>query len=155
MRKSIIIALSCIVVLAALIATKGFGLFGANGITGGVTGKAVDSVRIPLSEITTSAKWYEYDAGGTTVRFFVVRAGDGRIKTAFDACDVCYKFRKGYMQEGSFMICNNCGRKFAISGLGTENTGTGCWPGYLPSSIRGSELVISKSAIESGKWRFV
>ena len=42
-----------------------------------------------------------------------------------------------------------------ISGLGTENKNPGgCWPGYLPSAVEGDNLVIEKSDIASGSWRF-
>ena len=34
------------------------------------------------------------------------------------------------------MVCNNCGNKYPIDGLGTENKNPGgCWPGYLPSTV--------------------
>ena len=80
---------------------------------------------------------------------------NGLIKTAFDACDVCYGSYKGYRQEGDSMICNNCGNSYPISGLGTENKGGGgCWPGYLPSEIKGEYLIIKKSDIKKGGYRF-
>lgn len=110
------------------------------------------NVKIPVAELSAQAKWYEYDAGGTTVRFFAVKASDGSLKTAFDACDVCYNSKKGYRQEGTNMICNNCGNKYPVDGLGTKNrAGGGCWPSFLPSKVVGNELVISKAALEKGK----
>ncbi len=123
-----------------------------------VTGDVVagsDVMLIPVSDIGSQAKWYEYNSGGTTVRFFAVKASDGSIKTAFDACDVCYASRKGYSQDGSYMVCNNCGNKYPIDGLGTENKrGGGCWPGYLPSSVQGDNIIIKKSDLDSNAWRF-
>jgi uncharacterized membrane protein len=121
----------------------------------GLSGKSVQDsgkdVLIPLSDISEKAKFYEYEG----IRYFVIKASDGSIKTAFDACDVCYSSRKGYRQEGNYMICNNCGNKYPIDGLGTENKrGGGCWPGYLPSSIEGDNLLIKASDIEKGEYRF-
>lgn len=110
-------------------------------------------VRIPLSEISEKAQWYEYRTGEKVVKFFVVKAGND-IKTGFDACDVCYRAGKGYSHEGSFMVCNNCGNRYPVHGLGTENRTGGCWPGYLPSSVRGGYCVIEKSELEKGTWRF-
>lgn len=134
----------------------GFFIFGRGAITGNVVGTAsANELSIPLSEISAEAKWYESDIEGTRVRYFVVKSSDGTIKTAFDACDVCYGSRKGYRQEGNMMICNNCGNKYPITGLGTENkAGGGCWPGYLPSKIVGDNLVIKSSDIAKGKYRF-
>lgn len=121
---------------------------------GGSTGNVVSAegvVKIPLSDISSKAEFYEHE--GT--KYFVVQASDGSVKTAFDACDVCYRSGKGYRQEGSDMICNNCGNYYPISGLGTENlAGGGCWPGYLPSKVEGDNLIIKKSDIENGRYRF-
>ncbi|MFH1239707.1 MAG: DUF2318 domain-containing protein [Candidatus Diapherotrites archaeon] len=115
-----------------------------------------DSISIPVSEITTTAKWFEYESSGTTIRFFAVKASDGSIKTAFDACDVCYGAKKGYSQSGDVMVCNNCGNKYSIDSLGTENKkGSGCWPGYLPSSVIGDNLVIKNSDLEKGRNKFI
>lgn len=115
-----------------------------------------ENIKISLSEISGNVKWYEYDSNGVKVRFFAVKASDGSIKTGFDACDICYKNKKGYRQEGNYLVCNNCGKRFAISGLGTENKNPGgCWPGYLPSYVSGEELTIKKADLEGGRWRFV
>lgn len=112
-----------------------------------------DSITIPLSEVSENAKWYEYDSSKGKIRFFAVKADDGTIKTAFDACDVCYAAKKGYKQEGKYMVCNNCGRRFAVSGLGTENKNPGgCWPGYLPNTIDVGNVVIKKSDLENKQW---
>lgn len=114
-----------------------------------------ESIKISLSQISEKAEWFEYKSGGKTIKYFVVKAKDGSIKTAFDACDICYGSKKGYRQDGDDMICNNCGNYYSISGLGTKNLGGGgCWPGYLPSTIEGDFLVIKASDIESGSYRF-
>ena len=122
---------------------------------GSTTGNSIidkgDVVKIPLSEISAKAKFYDYDG----IEYFIVEAKDGTIKTAFNACDVCYRAKKGYSQKGDDMVCNNCGNHYAISGLGTQNIrGGGCWPGYLPSSVEGDYLVIKKSDLEAGRYRF-
>ncbi len=121
-------------------------------VKGNVTGAATKGdITIPLLDITETAKFYEYEG----ISYFVVKASDGSIKTGFDACDVCYASHKGYRQEGAYLVCNNCGNKYPIIGLGTENKNPGgCWPGYLPSAIKGENLVIKQSDIQAGKWRF-
>ncbi|UCD02654.1 MAG: DUF2318 domain-containing protein [Candidatus Aenigmatarchaeota archaeon] len=153
MNKIFAGGLGVIAVLAlAAVLTSGFGLSGSS-VTGAASssGQSGGIVEIPLSDITENAKFYEYDS----IRFFAVKASDGTIKTGFDACDVCHASRKGYRQEGDYMICNNCGNRYPITGLGTENQNPGgCWPGYLPSTIDGDNLVIKESDIEAGAWRF-
>lgn len=114
-----------------------------------------NSIKIPISQVSTKARFYNYDSNGVIVEYFAVKADDGSIKTAFNACDVCYGAKKGYRQSGEDMICNNCGNHYPISGLGTENlNGGGCWPGYLPSKVEGDYIIIKNSDLEGGKYRF-
>jgi len=114
-----------------------------------------EALTIPLSELSSKAKFYTLNDGGVVIQYFAVLGSDGKPRTGFDACDVCYKSKKGYRQEGNYMICNNCGNKYSITGLGTENSKPGgCWPGYLPSNIKGDALVIQTSDIIKDKWRF-
>lgn len=110
-------------------------------------------VKIPLSEISSEAKHYSYDTNGVKVNYFVALGSDGNVRTAFDACDVCGGY-KGYRQEGTDMVCNNCGRAFSIDSIGTKNRGGGCWPSYLSHKIEGDYVLISESEIEKGAFRF-
>lgn len=146
MNKKITIGIAIVLVAIA------FFMFQGNSSTS--TGKIIDeldSIKIPVSGISSSAKFYDYQ--GT--EYFVVKDKFGNVKTAFNACDVCYKSKKGYSQKGEDMVCNNCGNHYVISGLGTKNLrGGGCWPGYLPSKIEGNHLVIKKSDFNAGAYRF-
>jgi len=150
MKKLILIIIGVLVIVVAF-----FMFSGKFGITGNIIGNSNDAITIPLSEISENAKWYEYDSQGTQISFFAVKFSDGSVKTAFDACDVCYGNKKGYSQQGDVMICNNCGNRYPISGLGTENLrGGGCWPGYLPSFIKDNNLIIKTSDLKKGAYRF-
>ena len=120
------------------------------------TGNVISSggaIKIPVSGISSQAKFYEYETGGKTVNFFAVLGNDGEVRTAFDACDVCGG-AKGYRQEGHDMVCNNCGRHFSIDSIGTENRGGGCWPSYLSHTSDGEHIMIGKNELEGGAWRF-
>jgi len=134
--------------------TNGFGLFNSEQAEQNSSVKEEGFFEIPVSEVTGDAKWYEYDLNGTVIKFFAVMASNGSIKTAFDACDICYASKKGYSQDGENMVCNNCGNRYPINGLGAENkTPGGCWPGYLPSEIKEDNVLIKKSDLEDNKWR--
>lgn len=143
-------------IMAILLLSGAFFMFsGKSKITGNAVGNTDDIITISLSEISENAKWYEYNSEGVQIRYFAVKTKDGSIKTAFDACDVCYGSKKGYSQQGDVMVCNNCGNRYPISGLGTENLrGGGCWPGYLPSKIESDNLIIKTSDLKKGVYRF-
>jgi uncharacterized membrane protein len=113
------------------------------------------NVRISLSDIAdNNFHYYTYDNSGTAIKYFVVKDNSGAIHTAFDACDICYEAKKGYSQVGDKAKCINCGKVFAIAGIGTENVAGGCWPGYLPHEIRGNDLIIKNTDLERGKHYF-
>ena len=111
------------------------------------------SLKIPLSVLSSEAKFYEFNDGGVKINYFAVLGSDGKPRTAFDACDVCGGY-KGYQQKGNDIECRNCGRVFSIDGLGTKNKGYGCWPSYLPHEVKGDNILIKVSDIKEGKHRF-
>lgn len=111
-------------------------------------------VRLPVSLFADGqAHFYRYTASpGREVRFFVLRGSDGVVRAAFDACDVCYRERKGYHQEGDDMVCNNCGRHFRSLDINVI-TG-GCNPVPVQRSIDGGDVVLKASDLDSGRAYF-
>lgn len=89
---------------------------------------------------------------GINVRYFLLKAPDGGIRAAFDACDVCWRSGKGYVQEGDNMICKNCGRRFVASQVGLKRGG--CNPGPLALSVQGDQVRIKKADIYQGQHYF-
>lgn len=111
-------------------------------------------VRIPLSDISTTVRFYSYDSAGITVRYFAVKDAQGTVHVAFDACDVCYEAKKGYIQSGDVMRCLNCGQEFTIKGIGLDNKGGGCWPSFLPINITGDNIIIKITDLEAKRYMF-
>lgn len=107
-------------------------------------------VTIPVAKLSDGkARFYKFEDGGKEIAFFVIKAADGSIKTAFDACDACYREKKGYEQQGDKMNCKNCNQKFAVNRLGPNATG-GCNPGYLPHTLNGATISISVNDLKAG-----
>ena len=105
---------------------------------------------IPVAKLADGkAHFYKIEDGGKEITFFAVKSADGSYKTAFDACDACYKSKKGYEQQGDKMNCKNCNQKFAINRLGPNATG-GCNPGYLPHQLNGSTISIPLNDLKGG-----
>src|ERR1035437_10926685 len=99
-----------------------------------------DVVTIPVAKLADGKPhFYKFEDGGKEIAFFAAKAADGSVKTAFDACDSCYKSKKGYEQQGDKLNCNNCNQKFAINRLGPNANG-GCNPGYLPHQLNGPTI---------------
>ncbi len=107
------------------------------------------AVRIPLAEVSDGkAHFYSFGDKGRDIRFFVLKSGDGAPRAAFDACDVCFPARKGYSQDGDFMVCNNCGMRFYSARI-SEVQG-GCNPAPLARAVEGKDLVIRAADLAAG-----
>lgn len=112
-------------------------------------------ITIPISELSDNAKFYKYPMDGVTISYFAVIGSDGEVHVAFDACDVCYRAKLGYEQNGEKMKCINCGKQFNINGIGTENNlEGGCWPSYLPIELEGGNIMIKTEHLEEKAWMF-
>jgi uncharacterized membrane protein len=146
-----IIALVAVVAVAAV---AGFTLLGPGTTDGFASVKSQGGeVRIDISQVDDGAAHYfnlATDKG--EIKFFVVKSIDGMVRAAFDACDVCYKSKKGYRQEGDQMVCNNCNQRFR-SDLINEVKG-GCNPAPLARRIDKGQLVINERDILAGSWYF-
>lgn len=121
------------------------------GMSGVEKVKAVNgTVAIPLAKVSDgSAHFYRYTDGGKEIKFFVVKGSDGQIHTAFDACDVCFRDKKGYVQDGDSMLCKNCGKKFQTNRIGPHAIG-GCNPSYLPAASDGRNVIVKASDLQQG-----
>ncbi len=106
-------------------------------------------VKIPLANVQDgNAHFFSYAAGGKTITFFVVKAADGSIRTAFDACVACNHAKLGYRQEGGLVVCNNCGMGFTPAQIGMV-TG-GCNPIPVNKTTDGKTLVLKAKDLEAG-----
>jgi uncharacterized membrane protein len=96
------------------------------------------------------ARFFQFQTNeGITVKYFVLKSSDGVMRAAFDACDVCWRAGKGYYQEDDFMVCRNCGRRFAS--VKVNEVKGGCNPAPLERDIVGNKLVIRVKDILEGK----
>jgi uncharacterized membrane protein len=106
-------------------------------------------IAIPIASIDQKARYFVFNDSGKQIRFFAVRGSNGVIRTAFDACDACYREKKGYEQKDDRMVCRNCNMKFPIDRLGPSATG-GCNPGYLPHRLDGNSIKITAADLQAG-----
>ncbi len=144
-----------VLLIVAVVAVGGWLFLGQNAIAGpemveaGHDGK----VRFAAADFADGkARFYRFEGNSAEIDFFVVRSQDGVIRTAFDTCDVCYKERKGYRQEGNDMVCNNCDQRFKTDLVNVVKGG--CNPAPLNRQQVGETVVIATSDIERGAGYF-
>jgi uncharacterized membrane protein len=140
------------VALLALVAIAAVIVVGRGGDATETTATAAapgGNVMIPLAQVADGqAHFYTYDSGGTEVKYFVMKSADGKVRAAFDACDVCYAQKKGYHQEGDVMVCNNCGRRFPSNQINVRQGG--CNPSPLIRTTQGQNLILKASDLQTG-----
>jgi uncharacterized membrane protein len=108
------------------------------------------TVSVPASKVADGkARYFKYSDGGKEISFFIVKASDGTFRTAFDACDACFREKKGYVQQGDKMVCKNCNMRFATNRIGPHAVG-GCNPSHLPSVTSGDSIVIKAEDLKQG-----
>jgi uncharacterized membrane protein len=140
-----------IVAAAVFILNQDRGVQTATAVAPQATGSAVVAFPISLFE-DGKARHFEHRDGNLTIRYFILKSSDGIHRAAFDACDVCWSAGKGYYQEGDYMVCRNCGRRFAS--VRVNEVKGGCNPAPLNRMVQNGKLVIQVKDILEGKQYF-
>lgn len=105
---------------------------------------------LPISGVDDGkVHFYTYKHSGKRINFFVRTDGSGALSASFDTCFTCYKFRKGYRDEGTDLVCNECSMRFPLAHEKWD-TSRGCSPIHIKSIIEGNTLVIQASDLEKG-----
>lgn len=94
------------------------------------------------------ARHFEQVSGNFAIKYFILKSSDGVIRAAFDACDVCWPAGKGYYQEGDYMVCRNCGRRFAS--IRVNEVKGGCNPAPLNRKVENGKVIIEVKDILEG-----
>ena len=111
-----------------------------------------DTVTIDAAGIENGGlKFFSYNVGPRSVRFFLVRTESGKLKAALDACATCYINKMGYHADAGCVVCGYCGNRFDFDEM-DKGVG-GCYPIMLKSRIDGGRVVLDKKELEEAvKW---
>ncbi|MDR0721663.1 MAG: DUF2318 domain-containing protein [Treponema sp.] len=111
---------------------------------------------IQTAEISENALFYPVDIEGTRLEVLVVKAPDGTIRTAFNTCQVCYASGRGfYKQQGSVLVCQNCGNRFRMSQVGLRAGGCNPVPIFPANKqVTDRTITISKEFLKEAKGIF-
>jgi uncharacterized membrane protein len=111
---------------------------------------------IPVSEITENAVFYPVDIEGTRLEVLAVKAPDGTIRTAFNTCQVCYGSGRGfYKQQGTVLVCQNCGNRYRMSQVDIRSGGCNPVPIFPQNkTVTNTSITISKEFLKEAKQIF-
>ena len=89
--------------------------------------KEGEKLVIPISDLSEKATFYPVEVDGTEMEVIAGKDSQGKIRTAFNTCQVCYDSgNEYYRQLGEELVCQNCGNSFTMDVVG--ETGGGCNP---------------------------
>lgn len=96
------------------------------------------------------AHFYRHSTSRGEVRFFIIKAADGNIRAAFDACEICHNERRGYRQARHMMVCNYCGRTSPVTQTGTVRVGRDCNPVPIETAVEGAQVLLKAASLQNG-----
>ena len=106
---------------------------------------------IPIADLSQTASFYKAELDGTEIELVALKDSKGNLRTAFNACQVCYSSGKGYyVQDGNYLVCQNCGNSFTIDQVGIASGGCNPWP-ILDSdrTVTDDEIQISYDVLKA------
>lgn len=107
-------------------------------------------VIIPIGLVDDGeAHFFTWKYGEKNVNFFARTDGSGKLRTHFDACYSCYKYKEGYVQEGREVVCIACRIAYNLDVEVWDWVGP-CVPVTLKSRVRNGNLVIALDRLEKG-----
>jgi uncharacterized membrane protein len=151
-----------IMILTAALLVIGSALFGQSAQLNVVKPAIADrDLVIQVAEVTENAIFYPVDIEGTRLEVLAVKAPDGTIRTAFNTCQVCYGSGRGfYKQQGTVLVCQNCGNRFRMSQVEVRSGGCNPVPVFSQNkTVTATTITISmeylkeaKAIFARGKW---
>ncbi|GHV94014.1 hypothetical protein AGMMS50293_03340 [Spirochaetia bacterium] len=108
---------------------------------------------IQISDVTENAVFYPVDIEGTRLEILAVKAPDGTIRTAFNTCQVCYGSGRGfYKQQGTVLVCQNCGNRFRMSQVEVRSGGCNPVPIFAANkTVTDTTITVSKDFLKEAK----
>jgi uncharacterized membrane protein len=144
-------------ILTAALVVMGSALFGQTAGQNLVKPAIADQdLVIQISELTGNAVFYPVDIEGTRLEVLAVKAPDGTIRTAFNTCQVCYGSGRGfYKQQGTVLVCQNCGNRYRMSQVEIRSGGCNPVPIFPQNkTVTDTTITISKEFLKEAKQIF-
>lgn len=109
----------------------------------GRTIAAGEVLSISIADINSTVTFFPIEVDGTKMEILAVQASDGSIRTAFNTCQSCYTSGRGYyVQQGTDLVCQNCGFHFTPDQVEVQSGGCNPWP------IFAENKTVTKDTIE-------
>ena len=113
-----------------------------------------NGIHIPVSQVNDGkVHFFAFKYEDKGINFLVRTDRKGNLRTHYDACYSCYKYKRGFRVTGNKILCIACGLTYDLGEEEWDFIGP-CSPIPLKSRIRGEDLVIHVERIKRGKKLF-
>lgn len=113
----------------------------------------VQDLVINKNEVGSNVKYFPFKVDGSKMEVMAVKTDDGKIRTAFNTCQICIGSPKAYYeQEDDVLICQNCGNRFTMDMI--EELKGGCNPIPIMSDDKyetDETIVVKKEYLKDNK----
>lgn len=115
-----------------------------------------ESLIIPISELSSTAKFYPVEVEGTQMEIIAVKDSSGNVRTAFNTCQICYSSGRGYyVQDGDDLVCQNCKNRFTVDQVEIRAGGCNPWPIFPDDkTVTDGEISISYDYLNAARQIF-
>ena len=115
---------------------------------GAVEATLVDgNLQVAQTSLGDQVAFIDYDSNGTAMQVMLYKVEDGTVRGALNTCQVCAGSPYAYFeQEGSDVVCQNCGNHFSVDAIGDVHGG--CNPVPLELSDDGKNVVIDTAVLD-------
>lgn len=85
---------------------------------------AVEEIVIKKDQLSTDARFFNYEVDGVTVQMIAGIASDGTCRLSLNTCQNCSPSPQAYFTyQDNKLICMNCGNVFTMDDVGTHSGG--------------------------------
>ena len=105
------------------------------------------NLQVAVDSLGDQVAFINYDSKGTAMQVILYKGEDGTVRGALNTCQVCAGSPYAYFeQEGSDVVCQNCGNHFSVDAIGDAHGG--CNPVPLELSEDGKNVVIDTAVLD-------
>jgi len=111
-------------------------------------------IRIGVKDLRPGeVRFFVYeDRAGQRIRFLLARDSTAQTKAAFDACQRCYLYHKGYVSSRGDLICKYCGNHYKLEKM--QSGLASCIPVKLPIQTTEQTATIKSAELERQRGPF-
>lgn len=108
------------------------------------------TIEVALSDLAPDGRvqFFEFSPDGDSlIRFMAAVRSDGKVVSALDTCEACYRQNRGFSPIDGNIACRKCGRVFVIDEIGFNDSD--CRPILVPHKVNNGSIVLNTRDLQT------